>query len=197
MQKSATTPTSSRLLARLWALLLVVPMALAGLAVGAAPAFACSCADDGFKQQAARADTIFLGRVRETTEAGSETLQILVLAQRIYKGELDQPLVQVETAASSAACGVGALPAGERYLFLTTGGTTTLCSGTQPATREVVNQAQKQLGLGTVIEPPRPDAHFERVEESAPPELNRVVAPGVAAVLLGVLGLLVVRRRER
>lgn len=188
--------TTHRAVARLAVWLLAVPLALGFVVLDSEPAHACSCAKRSFAKQLKSADTVFLGRVRETAEV-DEGLEFLVLAQRLYKGDLDQPLVQVTTPGSSAACGVGEIPSGERYLFLTTDGTTTICHGTRRANEQVTNRVQRRLGLGTVIQPPRPEAAFDRVEDSPPPDLQRLLAPGGAAVLVGLLGLLVVRRLAR
>lgn len=194
-QPAPTTRRWRRGVARTVALLLAAPLLLLGLVATSSPAYACSCAPATFKQQVNRADTIFLGRVRETGRDDDGNIMMTVLAQRIYDGALDQPLVEVTTPESPATCGVGELPEGERYLFFVREGITTICDGTAPASRPRIERLQQLLGPGSEIAPPRPEANFDPVSDSEPPELSRLLAPGGAAVLIGLLGLLVARRR--
>ncbi|WP_110180723.1 hypothetical protein [Nocardioides solisilvae] len=188
----------ARALRPLLALLLAGPLALAGLVAAAGPAAACSCAVLTFKQQVKMADTVFVGKVAgEGTPSGND-LTYDVVASRVFKGELEDPRVQVSSAADSAACGIGPVETGQNWLFLTTEGTTSSCSGSAPASTQVMERAQRLFGIGTRLEPPAPtEAVRTRVESSPPTELSRLAAPGAALVLLGLLGLAVVSRVGR
>ncbi len=51
------------------------------------------------------------------------------------------------------------------------------------------------LGAGRPPVPARPEqAVFTRVADAEPPTLTRMAAPGIALILAGLLGLVVVRR---
>lgn len=174
-------------------------LSLAGVVLVGAPAFACSCTAVSVGTQVDQADAVFLGDVAAVsqTDDGSQ-LTMAVQVQRVFKGELDSPDVEVGTAASPGACGLGELPAGTKYLFLTTGGVTSICHGSQPASDEVMQRVERLLGPGTPPPAPAPaTAERTRVEDSPPQDLARLAAPGAALVLLGLLGLFVVRRVER
>ena len=181
----------------LLALLLALPLALVGVLAASAPASACSCQPMTFKQQVNRADLVFVGDVAAATPSGNDVTYDVVAA-RVFKGELQSAAVQVTTAGDPAACGLGPLEEGQTWLLLTLGGTTSTCDGSALATTEVMEDAQRLLGIGTRLAPPPPsEATRTKVESSPPTEFTRLAAPGAAMVLLGLLGLALVVRVGR
>lgn len=180
------------------AALTTLVLSLAGVVLVDAPAFACSCTAVSFGTQVDQAEAVFLGDVESVSPADGSQLTYAVQVSRVFKGELASSAAEVTTASQPSACGLGELPPGTTYLFLTTGGVTSICHGSKPADDQVMQRVERLLGPGTEPPPPAPtSATRTRVEDSPPQELARLAAPGAALVLLGLLGLLVVRRVER
>jgi hypothetical protein len=192
--------------------LLAVVLLAAGLVLlvqprsGAAPD---SCVK-GAADAAEAADAVFVGvvtRVQRTTRGPNDAVfTSAVQVERVYKGEIVQPSVPVLTGSSTRTRpGLGALERGETYLFFVRATGETLaaggCSGTRIATEDQVTRLQALLGEGrpAVVPPPAPapEAEFERVADSDPTAFTRSAAPGMALVLIGLLGLVVVRRLGR
>jgi hypothetical protein len=125
-----------------------------------------------------------------------------VTVDLVYQGHIDTETVQVQTDRNRVACSLGALTVNTEYMFFATGtgqpwvasGT----SGTRPSSDTVVAQVERLLGQGVPPIAPTPEtAEFTPLDTSEPPSVTRLAAPGAALVLIGLLGLLVVRGVSR
>ena len=185
--------------ARLAAALLLACLGLV-MTVSAPASAACTCKQGTLEQQAKKADAAFIGTIDSVaTEGNDHTYSIT--ASRAYLGTPERS-TQVVSLGNAAACGLGNLNVGTTYLFLATGTeapyAADTCGGTSTANPARVTKIEAILGEGTSVEPPPPpEATLTRVEESAPPGFARMAAPGGAAALIGLLGLVVVRRLAR
>ncbi|HSU00994.1 MAG TPA: hypothetical protein VLK03_00465 [Nocardioides sp.] len=166
-----------------------------------APASAeCTCRQGTLEQQVERADVVFLGTVDAVGEEGN-TFTYDITASRAYQGTPERS-TQVVSVGGRNACGLGELAVGESYVFLATGTDAPYdadsCGGTAVSNPTKVGKVEDILGAGTSVEPPPPPkAVLTKVEESAPAGFARSAAPGAAAALIGLLGLVVVRRLAR
>lgn len=186
---------------------LLAVLVLAGIVVvvGQLPAQACSCVSASTAAHAKDANAVFTGTV---TDVASEqkadgqrgaTMTYDVQVDRVYKGAVSSSTVQVTSERSGSSCGLGQLPADRRYAFFTKASgselSATSCGGTARASAKLVAEIENVLGSGHDPVPPEPDkAVFTQVGPGAPTSVTRLAAPGAALVLVGLLGLLVVRR---
>jgi hypothetical protein len=128
--------------------------------------------------------------------------QQTVTVDLVYQGKIATETVQVQTDRNLAQCSLGQLVAGSEYMFFVTGTGdpwfASGVSGTRVIDATVVAQVEAVLGPGKPPVQPAPEkAEFSPVDTSAPQTLSRAAAPGAALVLIGLLGLLLVRGLAR
>jgi hypothetical protein len=177
-----------------------------GATVAAAPALAqpaTQCRHLTLPQQIRRSDVVFRGvveKVRAVHGRGTQRLGTYqVKADRVYRSSLVADRVVV-TVRVGAACPPPTLVKGKRYIFFVTerGPRLVSTSATARATKKLTDHVVARLGSGAQPHPPPPPkATFTKVADASPPTLSRVLAPGVALIVLSLLGLVVLGRRAR
>ena len=170
------------------------------LTVSAPASAACTCKQGQLEQQVQRADVVFIGTI-DGVEAAGNDFTYDITASRAYQGGPERS-TQVFSAGGPNACGLGELEVGTTYVFLATGDAAPYdadsCGGTAVANPTKVEKVEALLGEGAPVEPPPPPtAELTRVEDSPPAGFARAAAPGAAAAIIGLLGLVVVRRLAR
>ena len=173
--------------------LLTVLLLVGGVVVALdGPASACPASDATLPQQAKRADAVFTGTIADRTRKGPG-VHYAIDVSRVYKGDTGAQ-ADVVTQRSPHACGLPDLRTGTDYVFFATedGGDLTISSqgGTAPATDARVHRVERLLGAGTSPTPAEPEhASFTTVAGPST-STTRLAAPGVALVIVGLLGLL-------
>ena len=191
---------------------LLAPLLLACalvLAPTAAQAARCTCqGKQTLEQQAKAADVVFSGVLvrshRGTSSAAQRAATIYeVRGEQLYQGSLSSNTVDVVS--PQGDCDLRGMRIDHSYVFFVTEAGAELradrCGGTAPADAKYVGQVEDLLGAGTPVgaAPPaeNPPPEFTRVDGAEPETLTRMAAPGVALALVGLLGLVVVRRATR
>lgn len=194
-------------------LLGVVSMVLASmlLAIGQAPAMACSCKLGDTNQQYRSADLVFTGAVVERQVVKSEkpraakpkAINLTVELDRIYKGvdpADDEGAVTVRTPGSATACGLVGLKATKKpvVFFATAKGSdivATSCGGTASVASGKEDQVRDIAGEGNPVQSSGADLTASRtpVDTSETKDFTTLAAPGAAMVLVGFFGLVLVR----
>ncbi|WP_248579806.1 hypothetical protein [Nocardioides sp. InS609-2] len=183
--------------------LVVMLLALSGVLLTQLPAHACTCTQQTFADQIQAADVVFTGSVSTISPPSEGTVTYDVAADRIFKGGLGGSVVTIHSPAKTGACGLGELPADRPYVFLVarsgTAYTAESCGGTAPVSAKMNERVGRLLGQGEpVASTTAPEsATYTKVEQAAPATLARLAAPGAALVIIGLLGLMVVRRLGR
>ncbi len=139
--------------AYLGALLAALVVAGGLVLVAPGPAYACSCVAGGPRQYVEWADVVVWARVDHAQVPPSAIggAHYLLDVERVYKGAATQH-VQVDSSASSAACGLEGIEEGEAYVFFLQGErpphSASLCGGTG-----MVKRAQLERVLDTDGDP--------------------------------------------
>lgn len=188
--------------------LLALFLACSGVVLTQMPAHACTCANDSLAVKSRSADAVFSGTLTGMSgpEAGQQgdgevaNTTYAVSLERVYKGTVVTDDVEITSPATS--CSLGALPVDRRYIFFVrTDGAVmraNQCGGTGPATAAYTERVQQIFGTGSVVEEAEPaGAEMTRVADTESTGFARLAAPGAAALLIGMLGLVLVRRLGR
>ena len=173
-------------LTRLMAVLAFVCCAL--VATGA-PASACPKVDSSPAALAKNADAVFTGTVSDRTRQGPG-VHYAVDVQQVYKGDVEEQ-AELTTPRNPRACGEPDLEPGRDYVFFVTGDRIDQ-HGAAPATDARVARVERLLGPGTSPTPPEKVEAELTLVAGEPTSLSRLAAPGVALVIVGLLGLLLV-----
>lgn len=183
-----------------------------GMLLAPSPAqAACTCVTATPTENAAEADAVFSGTVRESrnsrTDSGNDggrqkgIVTYVVDVDRVWQqeGTVVTGTVQVSSARDTATCGLGDLPAGSMYVFFAkardAGFRAGSCGGSAPISDDFRAEVEDALGSGKAMVPDEenPELVLTQVEESRPQTIGRLAAPGAAVALVGLLGLVFVR----
>lgn len=205
-------PLLRRALGPVAALLLVAGLASTTGPATAAPPVRDACSVPGsVGDRAEKVDAVFTAQVADQqTDAvgtGADTRQVrryTATVERVYQGTVTAKEVVVVSPLSAKDNGLGRLPTDKTWLFFVNGEDARFsgnaCQGSERATSALLRRVERVLGSGesvVVPEPERPPLEWTELETTTPPPLGRLVAPGAAACLVGLLGLAAVGRARR
>ena len=175
--------------------LLAVAVVFGILVLTPSPSWACSCAVRQSAQQIGAAVTVAAGTVGWTATDG-QTRTYEVDFDTVYKGSAARS-EKLVTAANAAACGVGDLTTGRRYLFFIEGQhpgvmRIGLCGGTTPYDAALARQVEAVTGPPG--KPLTPRTAGPTSEDDS--DRTRAVAVGAAALLAIATGAALFLRRR-
>lgn len=174
---------------------LAVAVVFGILVLTPSPSWACSCAIESPAQQVNSAVTVASGTVDWTATDG-QTRTYAVDFDAVFKGAAARS-EKLVTAADAAACGVGDLATGRRYLFFVEGRhpgamRIGLCGGTTPYDDTAARQVEELTG------PPGKPLPVATVDSNTDGDRNRTLAVGggaVALLAITTVAAFVLRRR--
>ncbi|MDN4161296.1 hypothetical protein [Nocardioides abyssi] len=186
------------------AVLGAAPAAASPVAAAAPPRCPAVTVQDATRQ----ADAVFRGTVEAVAPvdgaASADRFDHDVVVGRVWKGGISTEEVVVRTEAKprfgTRACarGLGELEVGAEYLFFVDRRASAWLAGsgsrTEPLDDQLLAQVTRLLGSGKAPVPAAPEsAEFTRVADDVPAAFSRTAAPGLAMIIVGLLGLAVVR----
>jgi hypothetical protein len=205
-------PLLRRVLGPVASLLLAAGLASVTGPATAAPPVRDACSVPGsVGDRAAKVDAVFTAQVTDQeTDAvgtGANTRRVrryTATVERVYQGTVTSKQVVVVSSQSARNNGLGRLPTDKTWLFFVNGEGAKFfgnsCQGSERATSALLRRVERVLGSGQTVvvpEPERPPLEWTELDTTEPPPLGRMVAPGAAAGLVGLLGLAAVGRARR
>ncbi len=176
----------------------------------------CEASGRTLSEEAKRARAVFTGTVESSdvlppvgaggSGTGDLRFEQTVVVDRVYKpggaSLITSERVDVLTERVQGECSLGRLTPGARYVVFASVSDGDLVSagdgGTALAEAGLVSEVEQVLGSGRLpVAPPTPTAELTTVDTRVPTTFSRAALPGAVLVLVGLLGLVVVRRFAR